>query len=163
MTVDVTGTREQWLEILDSRDREAIEDVLRHTNDDALLAATTWVEMATTEETIPHGTGPHQSVARVFVAEFHEFLCGNDPRYDAVRKEAGGSLHPQVAAASTLSAALGSHIGIAAAVVAPALTLLLIAASTASREAICQLFAEFLASNDEQIPGGGVDDPQQPQ
>lgn len=150
MTLKVVGTRDEWLDALHPLDRAAIEDVLQHSQDDVVLAASVWVQMSTTDNLIPHSAGGgRQSAARIFIKEFHEFLCGNDPKYVEARSEAGGTIHPQAAAASALSAVLASYIDVAAAVIAPALTLLLLGAASAGKETMCQKFADFLASNDE--------------
>jgi hypothetical protein len=74
-----------------------------------------------------------------FKAEFRTLLCTKDKKYSSLRKSFSGASHStQLTIVSTISAAIGSSLGLAAGSLVPMCALCLIALLKKGKEAFCR-------------------------
>jgi len=80
-----------------------------------------------------------QEFWRSFKAEFRDFLCTKNKKYEDLRKRlAAGGRQTQLALVSMVSAGLSAHVGIAAGLITPICALCLLAVLKMGNEAFCR-------------------------
>lgn len=130
----------ELLDTLEPYQREIIEQFITQSKGDYLGCADKWLN-ATPHNTAKFGTQPSTSKLyrdKLF-DEIEKFLCG-DERYEEDRKKINSTANnSNTFLISSMSAAIGTYLGVAGTFIAPVLVLLLMSCGKMSINAWCEM------------------------
>jgi len=133
----------EWLRSIPKYQREIVSDLLEHNTPEE--AASIWLDSSTQNNSPFSSEGANKKFSEYVFKEIHKLLCGN-PIYSEERNELNKILKnsgSKEAIISSISAAIGSQLGLATAFIAPAVVLLLITAGKVTVNAWCEMHKEF--------------------
>ncbi|MBB6611791.1 hypothetical protein H7F15_12135 [Pontibacter sp. Tf4] len=130
----------ELLGVLEQYQLDIINNFLEQTNGDYIESANKWLN-ATPSNTAKFGSQPSTSklYQEKLLEEIEKFLCG-DERYEEDRKKLNNTADTSSKFfISSMSAAIGSYLGVAGAFIAPVIVLLLISFGKMSINAWCEM------------------------
>lgn len=114
---------DEWIEVLDVYQQELLNELLKEHSEEEVLEI--WIEASTPNAMTPFGGGENKNYLKSFKREIQKLLLG-DEKYEGVIKEFNE--HATVTkffVVSFLSNTLAKSMGVAAAVLAPLVVLVL--------------------------------------
>lgn len=141
----ISGDVSEWLEVLPEYQRQSIATLL--IDYDPVQVATIWLANSGPRDTAPFGgvrTAANNFYDKI-LQELQKALCGSSD-YEAEREEISAATKGggKLLLVSTLSTAIAPHVGAAAAVIAPAVTLTLAIVVKAGNATACDALAELI-------------------
>jgi len=134
-------TREEWMATIKPYQRDIITAMLASNSNDTEKTVAAYLSANGPENTKPFGgvvvDGSSKTFFDRFKDEFDKFVCGHNDYKQYYPKLETGTSNIQIMLVSSISAAIGSALGINASFLAPAVVLFLSVVGNMTRNAYC--------------------------
>lgn len=129
---------------LEPYQQELINELLKAAEGDFERAADLWLNASPAQTAAFGGEKEHLKVYREKITdEIEKFICGTDESYSAEREKLqNNSDATQQYIVGVLSTAIGAHLGVAGAFIAPVIVLVIISFSKIALNAWCEMRKE---------------------
>lgn len=144
---------DDWIASLPNYQRDTLSAL--QNADDPLAAAALWLEASGPSDTAPFGAGPKGSTIFLVecMRELQKLLCTTEG-YTEERRHVQSSLGAgKLIIVSAVSAAIAPYVGAAAALLVPAVAVILSVITNAGKNAACQSLAEAIARRETDMGG----------
>ncbi len=138
---------------LEPYQREIIQELLSTNNNDYLKVADAWLQ-ASPAQTAGFGGDPTKSNSKIYrekiLEEIEKFICGTDDSYDDERQKISDNVEAsEQVIVSIISAAIGAHLGLAGAYLAPIIVVLIMSFGKIGRNAWCSMRKDMKAQSSD--------------
>jgi hypothetical protein len=134
----LSGDLSEWISVLPTYQQKLLKPMLEEAEPDQV--AQLWLAASGPQDTAPFG-GIRKGAVRYYenvLAELKKLFCGSEEYENERRKLAQAAGGGQMLVVGTVSTAIAPHVGTAAAVIGPAVALILVVLSRAARSSACE-------------------------
>lgn len=150
------GTLDDWVDALPIYQRTHVQTMLRQAG--PVAVADQWLRLQGPSDTAPYGGARAAGVSfyQNLLRELRSLFCDPDAYTEERKGLAKATGAGQLFVASTVCTAVAPHVGVAAAVIGPAVALTLSVLSNAGKSTICGEIDRIIAQQDKADSGQDI-------